>query len=223
MDSTLVDVTLLGLGVALNPIAITAMILVLTSSGSARRGYIFLGGWITGLLLIVILPSLLILEAARRIWSTRTLLPPWAWLVVGGTLLVAAILSLRSHARGVGLEEDATRANLIEGASNRRVFGLGATLSLASLRNILLLAAAAALIAGTALGLHGALLAAGIFFLASSAGVLAPVLIYTIGGDRTASTLQRGGDWLQRNLIWLKTVILLAVGAGMLLHGLRLQ
>ncbi|MCA9877306.1 MAG: GAP family protein, partial [Thermomicrobiales bacterium] len=198
-------------------------ILILTRTQSARPGYIFLAGWVTGLILLVILPSLVIMEGLRRLMGASSRLPAWAWFVLGGTLLVAAGLSLQNRARELESAGESRWSGVITNGGRGRLFGFGATLSLASLRNVILLAAAVALISNASLTFPGVLIAAGLFLLASSLGVLAPLLVYLLGGERSTTLLQTGGAWLQRNLVWVKIIVLAAIGAGMLLHGLRLQ
>ena len=222
MNGALIDSFLLGIGIALNPAAVIAVILVLTRSQSVRSGAVFLAGWVTGLILLVILPSLVIMEALRRVLGVSAWLPAWAWLVMGGGLLVAAFLSLRDRAGEVPSTSSPRWQSLVDGDSQGRIFGLGATLSLASLRNVVLLATAVALISNADLALRGVLVAGALFLVASSLGVLAPLLVAILGGEHATSILEQGGSWLQRNLVWLKIIILAAVGAGMLLHGLRL-
>lgn len=222
MHIPLIHVFLLGLGIALNPAAVIAIILILSGARSARTGYIFLAGWVTGLILLVVLPSLLIMEGLRRLLSTTSLLPAWAWVFIGCALLATALFSLRDRAQEIEINAQPRWAGVIANGGSGRIFGFGATLSLASLRNVILLASAVALISSASLGLPGLLIAAAIFLLASSLGVLAPLLVYLFGGDRSTSLLETSGTWMQRNLIWLKIIILVAVGAGMLAHGLRL-
>ena len=222
MTAPLIDLFLLGMGIALNPAAVIAIILILTRTRSARSGFLFLAGWITGLLLLVILPSLLIMEGLRRLKGASSWLPGWAWLLLGGLFLVAAFLSLQDRSRELDLTAEPRWASLIANGSGGRIFGVGATLSLASLRNIVLLAAAVALISNAGLRASGILVAASIFLLASSLGVLAPLLVYLFGGDNATARLEAGGDWVRRNLVWVKIIALAAVGAGMVLHGIRL-
>lgn len=222
MTAPLIDLFLLGIGIALNPAALIAIILILTRTRQASTGVLFLAGWVTGLLLLVILPSLLIMEGLRRLMGASAWLPGWAWLLLGGALLAAAFLSLKDRARELDLSREPRWAGLIANGSGGRIFGFGATLSLASLRNVVLLAAAVALISNASLGPSGVLVAASIFLLASSLSVLAPLLVYLFGGAGASGTLEASGAWLQRNLVWVKIIVLAAVGAGMLLHGLRL-
>lgn len=222
MNSPLIDLFLLGIGIALNPAAIIAIILILTRTRKARTGVVFLAGWVTGLLLLVILPSLIIMEGLRRVMGGSAWLPDWSWFLLGGLFLAAAFLSLQNRARELDLSVEPRWAGLIANGSGGRIFGVGTTLSLASLRNVVLLAAAVALISNASLSPSGVLVAAGVFLLASSLGVLAPLLVYLFGGESAAAWLEAGGAWLQRNLIWVKIIVLAAVGIGMLLHGLSL-
>lgn len=223
MHIPLIQTLLLGLGVALNPAAIIAMILILSRTRSAYAGTLFLAGWVTGLLLLVILPSLVIMETLRRLMDAGTWLPAWAWLLLGGVCLTAAFLSLRDRASELDLSHEPRWAGLIDSGSGGRIFGVGATLSLASVRNIVLLATTIALISNASLGLPGVLVAAAIFLVASSLGVLIPLLIYVFGGEGAADWLEASGAWMQRHLIWVKIGVLVIVGTGMLLHGLRLM
>ncbi|MFT4040678.1 MAG: GAP family protein [Thermomicrobiales bacterium] len=220
MATPLLDSLLLGIGIALNPAAVIAIILVLTQTHRARPGVAFLAGWVSGLLLLVILPSLIIMEALRRLLSTTAWFPAWLWLSLGLTLLAAAVLALRDRATELDPSQQPRWAGVIAAGGLGRIFGLGATLSLASLRNIVLLAAAVAIISSAGLGAPGVLIAAAIFLGAASLGVLAPLLVFAFGGRRAAALLEEGGTWLQRNLFWLKVVVLVLLGAGMVLHGL---
>ena len=104
-----------------------------------------------------------------------------------------------------------------------RIFGLGVTLSLASVRNIVLLAAAVAVISGAGLDAPGVVITAAIFLATASLGVISPLLVFALGGDNAAARLAAGSGWLQRNLIWLKFAVLILAGAVMVMHGLRLR
>lgn len=223
MNGPLIDLFLLGIGIALNPAAVIAMILVLTGTQCSRAGFLFLTGWITGLLLLVILPSLVIMEGLRRLMGASGLLPAWAWLLLGGVCLVAAFLSLNDRAREFDLSQQPRWTGLLANGGGRRIFVVGLTLSIASLRNVVLLAAAITLISSAGFGLPKALVAGGVFLAASALGVLIPLLIFIFGGEEATTRLADAGVWMQRNLVWLKIIVLAAVGAGMLLHGLRLM
>ena len=117
MTAPLIDLFLLGLGIALNPAAVIAIILILTRTRSSRTGALFLAGWITGLLLLVILPSLVIMEGLRRLMGASAWLPGWSWLLLGGVSLAAAFLSLQNRASELDLSHEPRWAGLIANGS----------------------------------------------------------------------------------------------------------
>ena len=113
----------LGLGIALNPIAIVVAILILGTVNTPKNGIAFAFGWISGLTILLVLTSLIV--QARSVAdpeATRSIVYV-AKIAFGLILILAAVWGLRRRPRG---EEDLERrrwTRLINEGSVARSFG----------------------------------------------------------------------------------------------------
>ena len=111
----------LGLGIALNPIAIVVAILILGTVNTPKNGIAFAFGWISGLTILLVLTALIV--QARSVAdpeSTRSIVYV-AKIAFGLILILAAVWGLRRRPRA---EEDLERRRwtrlINEGASPAR-------------------------------------------------------------------------------------------------------
>ncbi|HET7094507.1 MAG TPA: GAP family protein, partial [Thermomicrobiales bacterium] len=146
MVSAIVGMLPLGLGIALNPIAIVVSILIVRRPEPRRNAIAFVLAWVLGLALLVILSARLLpgLAGARR--NPPPTLYAWIFVGVGIVLLVGA-----ARARGEKTEPGEPTAarrwtDILSRGGIAHVFAIGLFLSIVSLRNLALLAAAAALV-----------------------------------------------------------------------------
>ena len=73
----------LGLGIALNPIAIVVSILAVRTANARRNGLTFAIGWIAGLALLVVLPALFIRDHAGALRNLGADIPDLIWIALG--------------------------------------------------------------------------------------------------------------------------------------------
>jgi hypothetical protein len=85
----------LGLGIALNPIAIVAGILILRTARPRLNGLAFAAGWVLGLILLVALSNRLVLLQTRGDRDALLNLPAIIWAAIGALLLLAALRAQR--------------------------------------------------------------------------------------------------------------------------------
>jgi Sap-like sulfolipid-1-addressing protein len=220
MLSAIVGTLPLGLGIALNPIAIVVSILAVRRPEPRRNGLAFALAWMLGLALLVLLSSLLLpdREDARR--DPRPALYSWIWVAIGVVLLLAAAHALRNRPkRGESTPAGRWTAILNKGSAIH-VFGVGLFLSMVSLRNLALLAAAAGVIGQAGLGVPEIAIVAAIFVAVSSLGALIPLAVCLFGGARADAVLARWANWLTLHLTTVTAVVMAVLGVYLLGRGI---
>lgn len=210
----------LGLGIALNPVAIAAGILILRTTRPRLNGVLFALGWTLGLVLLIVLSTRLVLLQRAGARAAGFDLPSVIWVAIGALLLLAAARARRG--RPLPGEEPAAPRWLraIDTANAPRVFGIGLFLATVSLRNLALLAAAAGVIGGADLGLVESAIAVAAFLFVSSVGILGPLLVRVFGGEGADATLARWSAWLNRNVAAITGGVMGVLGAYLLVRGL---
>jgi uncharacterized membrane protein YbhN (UPF0104 family) len=203
----------LGLGIALNPIAIVVVIVILGTVETPKNGIAFAFGWISGLTILLALTSLLMQErAAADPESTRTVVY-LAKIVFGLILIFAALWGLRRRPRGE--DEKTTRRwiRLINEGGVARSFGLG-------LKNLTLIAAAATVIGQAGLGNRGVAVAVGIFVVICTIGILVPLVARLFGDERGDRLLAVWRVWLERNMAAITAVVMILLAANLIGQGI---
>jgi hypothetical protein len=213
------DTLPLALGIALNPVAIGAGMLIFCRPDSRASGLAYAIGWIAGLTLLLVLSTWL----SRYIFDALPQLPaelPWAiWIGLGGLFLAAAARVWRNR-RPRTPAAPARWMRFVDGNGKRGTLGLGLFLSMVSPRNLTLLAAAAGIFGPAELDLLALGLTVAAFVAISSIGILVPLLVDLFGGQGADATLERWGDWLTRNMGAITAVVLALVGFYLLGRGI---
>lgn len=219
MAGVIGDTLPLGLGIALNPIVIVVVILILATGEGRKNGLAVTIGWVTGLTAILLLVALLTQrESAADPQGTQVLVAA-AKIIFGGTLIAAAIRTL-FHRPPPGVEPAPPRwMRMVDNAGFARSLGLGLFLSVISIKNLALGAAAAGIIGQSGLGTRGVVIAVAIFVLVSSTGVLVPVLIHLVGGESGAATLDTWRTWLNVHMGAITAVVMLVLGVHLIGKG----
>jgi hypothetical protein len=220
LASTIVATIPLGLGIALNPIAVVAGILILRTTNPRGNGLAYVGGWLLGLALLVILTARLV---QLQLGSRRGIpdLPAVVWIALGAGLLIAAAWRLWRGRPLPGEEPEPPRwLRVVDRAGLGQSLGTGLFLSTVSLRNIALLAAAAAVIGQSGLGFVELGLTVAAFLAISSLGILIPVLVRLFGGADADATLARWSAWLNAHMGTIAAVVMAVLGLFLLGRGL---
>jgi len=210
----------LGLGIALNPIAIVASILVVRTANARRNGLVFAIGWITGLALLVILPALFIRDHVDALRNLDAHIPDLVWIALGVLLVIAAALSWRKRSRPGEQPSPSRWKDVIAGGSTLRTLGLGLFLSTFSLKNLALLAAAVTVIGQATLGVVEVALAVAAFVAISSLGILMPPLVHSFGGTGAEARLEAWSEWLSPQMPAITAVVLAVLGMYLLGRGI---
>jgi hypothetical protein len=218
MGNAIGEMLPLAIGIAISPLAIVAVILILTTPKARTNGPAFLGGWLLGLAAVggVALVVTDVAESSdasgpRSIVSVLTI-------VLGVVLLVLAWRRFRRRPRP-GEEAPLPKwMAALDRFTPGRALAVGATLGGVKPKNLILTAAAAANIAAS--GLPGAqqLVVLILLILVASIGVIAPVAVYFLMGEQRAARVLDGGKaWRPAHNS--TVMILLCVVLGTVLIG----
>ena len=210
----------LAIGIAISPLPIIAVILILTTPQARTNGLAFLGGWLLGL--AVVGGTVLIVADAAAVDSSSgpSRIVSLIKLVLGLLLLVLAWRGFRKRPKP-GEEAPLPKwMRALDSFTPARSLAVGALFSGPKPKNLILNAAAAAGIAQT--GLAGAQQAVVLILLilVGSVGIIAPVGVYFLMGDKAAPVLDGWKRWLAANNATVMTVLLLVFGVVLIGKGI---
>lgn len=213
MAGAIGDTLPLALGVALNPPAILAVILLAAPAGGRFGALLFALGWLLGLAALLVLATTAVASRLASIYPRDS--AGWAvgTLALGVVLVAAATRQLLRS----GAEEASTPRWLaaVEGASTGRAFGIGVFLATVSLKNVVLLAAAA-IVGQAQLGLERTAIAVAVFLVVCSLGILAPLLVRGLGGPKGIGVLADWRERLVRSADSITAVVMLLLGGNLI-------
>jgi len=209
----------LGLGVAISPVAIIAAILLVASPGGRAKGGAFAAGWCGAL--AVVGAIVVALEGALGIGAGEgsARLVAAIGLVLGVVLLVYGILRwVRRPGPG---DDDPTPAWMasLDTLTSPRAFGVGAVLGVVKPKNLVLTLAAGTAIAEQGLPAAASIAALAVYLIAASASVGTPLVVAVAMGDRATPLLAGWRTWMTAHNGAIMTVVLLAFGAILVWRG----
>ena len=211
----------LAIGIAISPLAIVAVILILTTPRARTNGPAFLGGWLLALAVVGGV-ALVATDAAESADSSgpRTIVAVLK-IVLGVVLLVLAWRGFRSRPKP---GEDAPLPKwmaALDRFTPGRSLAVGALFGGVKPKNLILAAAAAAGIAGSGLGGAQQVVVLLLLILVASIGIIAPVAIYFLMGEEKAARVLDGWKtWLQANNSAVMIVLFVVFGVVLLGKGI---
>jgi threonine/homoserine/homoserine lactone efflux protein len=216
MGQAIGQVLSFGVGVALSPVPIIAVVLMLATPRGRTNGPAFLAGWIGG---IAVLGTMVLLISSGASASTRGTPATWVStlkIVLGVLLLLVAAKQWRGRARGNSEPQLPAWLKTIDKFTAARSVAMGVALSSINPKNLLLVVGAAAAIAQTGATALSQAVALAVFILIATLGVGAPVAIYFLMGDRATKILGELHDWMTRENPTIMAVICLIIGAKLI-------
>jgi threonine/homoserine/homoserine lactone efflux protein len=208
-----------ALGVALSPIPIVAVVVMLGTPKGRTNGPAFAVGWVIGLTAVSIVVLVVAGGAATRDSTTATTVQ-WGNLLLGVQLLVLAGRKWRGRPRDGEAAELPGWMEAVDSFSAGRSFGMGLLLSAVNPKNLALTAAAAAAVAQSGMDAVGETEAVIVFVVLGSATVVGLVVLYLVGGERAAGTLDSVKSFMVAHNDAIMFVILLLFGAKLVGDGL---
>src|SRR4051812_6383057 len=220
MGEAIGQVLSLGVGVAISPVPIIAVVLMLGTPRARTNGPAFVAGWVFGLAVV----GGIVLAAAGGAGATDGAAPA-TWvsvlkLVLGALLLLVAVRQWRGRPRGDEAAELPKWMQTIDGFTPGRSFGIAAALAGVNPKNLLLTAGAAAAIAQTGASTGDQIVALAVFILIGTLGPGIPVAIYFLMGERAEHLLDELKTWMGANNAAIMAVLCLVIGAKLIGDGI---
>ena len=211
----------LAIGIAISPLAIVAVILILTTPQAKTNGPAFLGGWLAALAVVGGV-ALVATDAADSADSSgpRTIVA-LVKIALGVVLFFLAWRGFRSRPK---TGEDAPLPKwmaALDRFTPTRSLAVGALFGGVKPKNLILAAAAAAGIAGSGLGGAQQVVVLLLLILVASVTIIAPVAIYfLLGEEKAARVLDGWKTWLQANNSTVMIVLFVVFGVVLLGQGI---
>jgi threonine/homoserine/homoserine lactone efflux protein len=209
-----------GVGVALSPIPIIAVVLMLGTPRARANGPAFMAGWLIGL---SVAGAIVLAISSGASASEGGAPADWVSilkLVIGALLLLVAAKQWRGRPRG---DEDASLPKWMRAIDQfrpQRALAMGVALSAINPKNLLLTVGAAAAIAQTGVGTGQQAIALAVFVIIGTLGPGIPVVIYFAMGDRAAHILDSLKTRMARDNGAIMAVLCLIIGAKLLGDGI---
>jgi threonine/homoserine/homoserine lactone efflux protein len=220
MADAIGQVLSLGVGVALSPVPIIAVVLMLGTPRARANGPAFVLGWIAGL---AVAGTVILLVSSGADASDEG--DPATWigvlkLVLGLLLLLVAARTWQVRPRGGKEAELPKWMQSIDTFRAPRALGFGALLSGVNPKNLLLTVGAAAAIAQTGIPAGEQAAALVVFIVVGTLGPGIPVAIYFAMGERAERLLDDLKMWLGAHNAAIMAVLCLVIAAKLIGDGI---
>jgi threonine/homoserine/homoserine lactone efflux protein len=219
MADAIGQVLSLGVGVALSPVPIIAVVLMLGTPRARSNGPAFVAGWVAGL---AVVGTVILLVSSGADASDEGDPADWVGvlkLVLGVLLLLVAARTWRGRPRAGGEAELPKWMQTIDTFRAPKSLAFGALLSGVNPKNLLLTVGAAAAIAQTGIDTGEQAISLAVFILVGTLGPGVPVAIYFAMGDRAKRLLDELKGWLGAHNAAIMAVLCLVIGAKLIGDG----
>jgi threonine/homoserine/homoserine lactone efflux protein len=216
MGQAIGQVLSFGVGVALSPVPIIAVVLMLATPDGRVNGPAFLIGWILGLAAV---GAVLLLAASGAEASEAGAPAEWVSVVkiaLGVSLLLVAARQWHGRPKGDAQPELPKWMRTIDTFTPPKAAGMAVVLSAVNPKNLVLIVGAAAAIAQTGVSTGDQAVALAVFVLLGTLGPGIPVGIYFLAGDRAAEILESLRSWMARENATIMAVLCLIIGAKLI-------
>jgi threonine/homoserine/homoserine lactone efflux protein len=220
MADAIGQVLSLGVGVALSPVPIIAVVLMLGTPRARANGPAFVLGWVVGLALV---GTVVLLASSGADASEAGEPADWVailTLVLGVLLLLVAVRTWRGRPRA---GEEAPLPKWMQAIDQFRApkaLGMGALLSGVNPKNLLLSVGAAAAIAQTGIDAGEQAVALAVFILIGTLGPGIPVAIYFAMGDRAKRLLDELKRWMATHNAAIMAVLCAVIATKLIGDGI---
>lgn len=208
-----------AVGVAISPIPIIAVVLLLATPKGKGNSLAFLIGWLLGLAAVGTI-VLLVADPGSDDGGTPTW-AGWLTLILGLFAVLAGIVQFRKRPKPGEEPPMPGWMKAIDKFTAGRSLAIGVVLSGLNPKNLTLTLAAAAAIATAGLSTSESFITLGVFVLIGTLGVAIPILIYFLGGDKAANTLEDLRHWMSVHNAAIMSVLFVVIGMKLVGGGLQ--
>ena len=220
MGQAIGQVLSFGVGVALSPLPIVAVVLMLATPRGRTNGPAFLLGWLVGLVVVGTVVLLVASGASASDGGAPASWVGWLKLVLGVAALLLGVRQMRGRPRGDAEPSLPSSMRAIARFTPGRSVAIAFALSAVNPKNLLLTGGAAAAIAQTGIPTGEQAAALAVFVVIATLGVGAPVVLYFALGERSEKLLGELRDWMARNNAAIMAVLLIVIGAKLIGDGI---
>jgi threonine/homoserine/homoserine lactone efflux protein len=209
-----------GVGVALSPVPIIAVVLMLGTPRARANGPAFVVGWVVGL---AVVGAIVLVAASGGDASEGG--EPATWvdvvkLVLGGLLVLLAVKQWRARPREGDEAVLPKWMQAIDTFAPGKALAMGALLSGVNPKNLILTLGAAAAIAQTGIDTGQQAVALAVFIVIGTLGPGLPVAIYFALGPRAEHVLDELKRWMAGHNAAIMAVLCLVIGAKLIGDGI---
>jgi threonine/homoserine/homoserine lactone efflux protein len=220
MAEAIGQVLSLGVGVALSPVPIIAVVLMLGTPRARANGPAFVLGWVIGL---AVAGAVILLVSSGANASEDG--DPATWVVVlklvlGVLLLLVAARTWQVRPRGEREAELPKWMQTIDTFTASKSIGFGALLSGVNPKNLVLTVGAAAAIAQTGIPAGEQAVALAVFIVVATLGPGIPVAIYFLMGERAERLLEGLKAWMATHNAAIMAVLCLIIAVKLIGDGI---
>ncbi|GID91178.1 GAP family protein [Amorphoplanes digitatis] len=220
MGAVLGDELGFAAGVMISPLPIIAMILILATPRGRMSGLVFAAGWLVGLSALGAI-TLVLSGGAGASGNGQ----PADWvgvlkLVIGLLLLLLGLQQWRHRPRDASQAELPKWMAAIDRFTPVKILGLSLVLSAANAKNAGLTIAAAAAISSSGIPTDQQIAVLTMFVLIGSLGILIPLVVFLIAGERARNTLSSWKNWAALHNAAIMTVLFVVLGMKLLGDGI---
>jgi threonine/homoserine/homoserine lactone efflux protein len=221
MGAVVGDLLPLGVGVAVSPVPIIAVILMLLAPRAGGTSAGFGLGWLAG---IVVVTTVVVLVAGGAGAGTDeggpSTVTSWVTLLLGVLLLALGVREWRQRPKPGDEAALPKWMAAIDGFTPVKATGLGFLLSALNPKNLLMCIGAGLTIGQANLDTGQSVLAVAVFTVIAASTVLLPVIAYAVAKDKMRHPLDELKAWLQVNNAAVMGVLVLVIGTVLLGKGL---
>ena len=221
MGSAVGEILPLGVGVAVSPAPILAVILMLLSRRAKRNAPAFLAGWIVGLAVVGVIVLVISSGADVATYDERSTVASAVRALLGVLLLFLAWRHWQSRPE----EDEETQMprwmQRMESVNPAMALGLGVLLSGLNPKDTTLTIFAAGAIAQAGLSAGESAVTLAVFIAIATTSVVAPITLYFALGERAEETLNGWKAWLTENNATVMAVLFLIFGVVLVGQGIR--
>ena len=211
----IIDLLLAAVGVAINPPAIIASIVLVSSSRS--KAMAFAGGWLVGLLMIG--SAIMLVGDVSELVNVPSSLMLAVKLAVGTALVMLALAQWRKHSASSGTAEPPRWMRSLTDLSAPRAFWVATAYASLNPKTLVFVVAGVLTILETSLRVPAEWIALVLFVLLASLSVTTPVVLAVLAPRRSAGSLASARRWLGDNGSLVTAAVLAILGVMVLYSG----
>ena len=210
------ELLLAAAGVAFNPPAIIASIVL--ASSSRRKAVAFGGGWLAGLIMIG--SVVMLVGDVSELLDGPSMLALAAKLVLGAVLVIWAAAKWRKRSASSGPDETPRWIRSLTGLSSPRALLAAAAYASLNPKTLAFVVAGVLAILGASLNVTAEWITLLLFVILASLSVTVPVAIAVIAPQRSADALAAARLWLSDNGSMVTAAVLAVLGVLLLFSAI---